>query len=106
MWILDPVAGLDRLAELHLVDGHEEDLLGLRLLGDLRRDADGARRLRHALDQVDAREDRPRREMAGELRLVEGDVLDADAGFVAVDLDDLVDQQKRIAMRQQIEDLR
>ena len=43
--------------------------------------------------------------MAGELRLVEGDVLDADAGLVAVDLDDLVDQQERIAVRQQLQNL-
>ncbi len=66
--------------------------------------ADRAGRLRHALDQQDAGKDRPRREMARELRLVEGDVLDADAGLVAVDLDDPVDEQKRIAVRQQLED--
>ena len=103
--ILDPIAGLDRLAELHLVDRHEEDLLGLRLLGDLRRDADRAGRLRHALDQIDAGKDRPRGKWPVNCGSLIGDVLDADAGPVAVDLDDLVDQQKRIAMRQQLQDL-
>ena len=34
------------------------------------------------------------------MRLVEGDVLDADGGIVAVDVDDAVDQQERVAMRQ------
>ena len=40
-----------------------------------------------------------------ELRLVEGDVLDADRRLVAVDLDDAVDHQERIAVRQQLQDL-
>jgi hypothetical protein len=57
--------------------------------------ADRPRGLGHALDQEHAREDRAAREMAGELRLVEGDVLDADAGAVAVDLDDPVHQEER-----------
>ena len=43
--------------------------------------------------------------MARELRLVEGDVLDADAGLVAVDLDDLVDQEEGIAVRQELQNL-
>ncbi len=38
--------------------------------------------------------------MAGELRLVDRDVLDADAEFVAARLDDAVDEKKRITMRQ------
>ena len=43
--------------------------------------------------------------MAAELWLVEGDVLDADAGLVAVDLDDLVDQEEGIPMRQELQNL-
>ncbi|WP_315855090.1 hypothetical protein [Chenggangzhangella methanolivorans] len=38
--------------------------------------------------------------MTLELRLVVGDVLDADAELVAPHLDDLVDEQERIAVRQ------
>ena len=37
-----------------------------------------------------------------EVRLVDGDVLDADAGFVAVDVADPVDHQERIAVRQRL----
>src|SRR5687768_7296349 len=103
--VFDGVSRHDRLAELRLVDGEEEDLLRARVLGDARGDADGAGGLRHALDDEDTRKDRPRGEMARELRLVEGDVLDADAGPVAVDVDDTVDEKKRVAMRQEVEDL-
>ena len=42
--------------------------------------------------------------MAEELRLVGGDVLDADAVLVAADFDDAVDQQERIAVRKRGED--
>jgi hypothetical protein len=62
---------------------------------------DGAGGLRHAFDQVHAGKHGPRRgkwpENWGSLYR---DVLDADAGHVAVDLDDLIDQQKRIAVGQ------
>src|SRR5690606_14395074 len=39
-----------------------------------------------------------------ELRLVHRDVLDADAGIVAIDLDDAVDEQERIAVRNALHD--
>ena len=39
--------------------------------------------------------------MALEVRLVGGDVLDPDAIFVAAGLDDPVDEQERIAVRQE-----
>ena len=42
--------------------------------------------------------------MAIELRLVERDVLDADAAFVATHLDDLVDEQEGIAVRKKLQD--
>jgi hypothetical protein len=103
MWNSTLVARLHGLAELRLVDGHEKYLFRLGLLRHFRRHADGPGRLSHSLDQENARIDRARREMAGELRLVEGDVLDADAGIVAVDLDDPVDQEERVAVRQQFE---
>ena len=38
------------------------------------------------------------------MRLVEGDVLDADGGVVAVDIDDPVDHQERVAVRQKLHD--
>jgi hypothetical protein len=40
------------------------------------------------------------------LRLVHGQVLDADAMILAADVDHTVDQQKRMAVRQQPEDFR
>ena len=70
-----------------------------------RMNADRAGRLRHAFDQQHAGHDRMVGKMTLELRLVEGHVLDADAGFVAADVDDPVDQQKRIAMRQRFQEL-
>ena len=99
------VARHDGLAELALVDGHEEDRAWPRRRRAWCATADRARRLRHALDQQHAGKDRLAGEMPGELRLVERDVLDADAGVVAVDLDDAVDQQERVAVRQQLQDL-
>jgi hypothetical protein len=42
--------------------------------------------------------------VAKELRLVGGDVLDADTMFVAADFNDAVDQQKGIAVRKRGED--
>src|SRR5882672_7277354 len=41
--------------------------------------------------------------MPHELRLVDRDVLDSDAALVATDIDDAVDHQKRIAVRQRLE---
>ena len=67
-------------------------------------DADRAGGLRHALDEQDPRHDRLAGEMAGEIRFVDRDILDADRGVVAVDIDDPVDHQKRKAMRQQFVD--
>jgi RecB family exonuclease len=43
--------------------------------------------------------------VALEERLVDGDVLDRHRALEAVELDDAVDQQERVAVRQQLEDL-
>ncbi len=43
--------------------------------------------------------------MAHELRFVDRDVLDADGTFVAIDIYNAVDHDKRIAMRQQPQDI-
>ena len=102
--VLEHVARHDRLAELGLVDGQEVDERRLLLSARHRADAERARGLRHALEHQHARHHRIVGKMAEELRLVGGDVLDADAVFVAADLDDAVDQQERIAVRQRGED--
>jgi hypothetical protein len=44
--------------------------------------------------------------MARKERLVDGDVLDPDRGLVAIDIDDLVDHQEGIAMRQKFQHAR
>src|ERR1700693_1689432 len=67
--IFDRVARHHGLAELRLVDGEEIDHLGAPA-GTQRHDADGAGRLRHALDQEHAGENRIAREMALKLRLI------------------------------------
>ena len=41
--------------------------------------------------------------MALELRLVDRDVLDADAGFIGIAVDDAVNQQEWITVRQKIQ---
>src|SRR5690606_37374635 len=54
-------------------------------------------------DDEHAGHDRLAGEMSLEMRLVERDVLDADAAVVTVHLDDAVDEKKRIAMRQELQ---
>src|SRR5690606_3248204 len=87
------------LAELGGIDGHEID--------DRRRtrarivDADRACRLCHRLDDEHAGHDRLVRKMTLEVRLVHRHVLDADGRVVAIHLNDPVNQQKRVAVRQQ-----
>ena len=55
---------------------------------------------RMAAVMQDAGHDRAAGEMAHEMRLVHRHVLDADAGLVALRLDDSVDKQKGVTMRQ------
>src|SRR6185312_757391 len=61
--------------------------------------------LRHALDQEHAGHHRVVRKVAEKLRLVDGDVLDADAGVVAADVDDAIDHDERVTVRQEPQDL-
>src|SRR6202035_2627445 len=68
--------------------------------GRMRVDAQNPGGLGHALDQKNAGHDWALREVPLKLRLVDADILDADAGFVASRLDDAVDHQKWIAVRQ------
>src|SRR5581483_9266723 len=59
--------------------------------------------LGHALDDQYPGKDRLIGKMTEELRLVDGDILDADGALVPDHFDDAVDHQKRIAVRQQFE---
>src|SRR6266478_840972 len=101
--VFDGIAGHHRLAELALVDG--EKINRARLLGAFdRQDADDAGGLRHGLYHHHARIDRALRKMPLKCGLIEGDVLDTDAAVIAADVDDSIDQQHRVAMRQCLED--
>src|SRR2546430_3515065 len=95
----DPIPWQDGLPEPSLVDTHEINERRL-FAGPMRVDAKNARGLRHALDQKNTWHDRTLREMPLELRLVDTDILDADAKFVAPRLDHAVNHQERIAVGQ------
>jgi hypothetical protein len=60
--------------------------------------------LRHPLDQEYAGHDRLARKMAHEMRLVDSDILDADAELIAPNVAYPVDHQERIAVRQRPHD--
>src|ERR1700737_2128530 len=101
--ILHGIAGHHRLAELALVDG--EKINRARLLGAFDRlDADHAGGLRHRLAHHHSGVDRALRKVPEKRQLVEGDVLDADAGIIGADVEHPVDQQHGKAMRQRLED--
>jgi hypothetical protein len=59
----------------------------------------------HALDEEHARHHRIAGEVSLEVWLVDGHVLDADGRAIAVHVDDPVDQEKRITMRQKLQDV-
>src|SRR5262249_20406311 len=100
--IFDRIAGDHRLAEFRAIDGEEKDrLVGGQVLADAADDAGG---LRHAFDHEHAREHWIAGKVPHELRLVRGDVLDSNSALIAADLYDPIDHQKRIAMRQRLED--
>src|ERR1022692_4957013 len=91
------VAGHHGAAEAGVFDGYEEH----QFIGAVRHivEHQDARRLRHGFHDEHARHDRKIREMAGELRLVGGDALDADDA-VCLHLDNTVHQKKWVAMGQ------
>ena len=100
--VVQLVAGQHRLAELGAVDPHEID--ELRLVGR------SSKLCTHSAPAVCASPSMISTPgMIGncgkvplEERLVDGDALDADGALVAIHVDDAVDQQKRIAVRQQL----
>ena len=101
--ILQNVAGSGRLAKFCLVDGQKKQRTRLFARRQLAK-AEHASRLRHAFDDQHPRHHRIFREMADELRFIRGDILDADAIFVAAYSDNPIDQKERIAVGQQPQD--
>jgi hypothetical protein len=95
------VAGHHRLAEAGVFHGHQQHQLILAIGHGLQHQHTG--RLRHGLDDQDARHHRKIGKMALEERLVGSHVLDSDYP-VGLQFDDPVDQQERVAMGQNCPD--
>src|SRR5260221_10552105 len=92
------VAGHPRAAEAGAVDADEIDELAFRAAAQRLNDEDGGG-LRHRLDDQHARHHRALGEVAGEIGFVDRHVLDPDGTRIGDDLDDPVDHQERVAMR-------
>ena len=99
---LQLVPRLDDALEPDTVDPGEERELALILL--LRQDRHGAC-LRHRLDDQDARHDRPTGEVTGEVPLVRPNLLSRDDLLPGAQVDDLVEEQEGVAVRQDRLDL-
>src|SRR5262249_45575912 len=100
---LELVARLDDPLEAHTVDAGEEGKAPTVLLAAEHRDRAG---LGHRLDDEDAGHDRPSREVPREVPLVRAYGLACNHAVPRLELDDLVDQEKGVAMRQDLFDLR
>ena len=100
---MEAIAGKHRPAEAGVVDTHEVDELAFRLAPEGMNNENG-RGLRHCLDDQDARHDRTDREMALEILLVDRDVLDAGGAHIGHCVNNLVDHQKRVAVRDHFHD--
>jgi hypothetical protein len=94
----ESVAGHDRPSEFCFFDTGEEWDLGIAVF----KFAQGQDRsyLRQSLDLQYAGHHRCARKMAGEKRLVDRDLFDADYTHPRLELDDAVDQQKRVPVGQ------
>src|SRR5678816_2603329 len=103
--IMNGVARNDRTAEACLVYRHEIDERRILELFDVAH-AKRAGGLRHAFDEEHARHNRIARKMALEVRLVRGHVLDAGSRAVPVHVDDAIDKEEWVTMRQKLEDVR
>ena len=97
------IAGNDRAAELGGIDAGEDHQLVVAV-GDLG-EQERAAGLGDGFDHEDAGHDGVVGEVALELGLVERDVFDGDDALLALDLDDAVDEEEGIAMRQEGHDL-
>ena len=97
------VARNDRLAEARFINAHEKDDLAFDVeIFRIGRESGG--RLRHRLDNEDARHDRLLWKVALEKLVAIAHAFDADRAFTSFDVDQLVDQQERVAMRQKLHD--
>ena len=97
----EDVPRLDDPLEAAVVDaGEERDLPAVRLVGE---DGDGAG-LRDRLDREHAGHDRPLGEVAREPPVVGADLAPADDALAGLELDDLVDEQERRAVRDELHD--
>src|SRR5687767_7059962 len=92
------VAGNDGPAELGLVDTHEVDDR-LCQIGVLLEQSQNRTRLSHGFNGQYAGHDSRTWKMPIEKRLIDGDILERDDPFIRIDLDDAVDQEKRVSMR-------
>lgn len=92
------IARQDGTAEASFVDTREVDVLAVAVL-DLAEDEDTGD-LSEGLDDQDSGHDGEVGEVAGEVRLVGGDVLDA-GDVVVADVEDTIDEQEGVAMGQQ-----
>ena len=99
---LQLVPRLDDALEPDTVDPGEERELALILL--LRQDRHGTC-LRHRLDDQDARHDRPTGKVTGEVPLVRTHLLSRDDLLPGAQVDDLVEEQEGVAVRQDRLDL-
>jgi len=94
------------LAEFRIIDRHEVNELGT--LDEAAAHAKRARRLGHTFNQKHAGHHRHLREVTLKLRLIECDILDANAAIITITFNDAIDQQEWIAMwqgLQQFEDV-
>ena len=101
--VLEGVAGHHRLAKFSTVNRHEIDYAGHIRLAGMQTNRPGS--LRHTLDDQDTGHDRPTGEMTCKKGFVDCHILYTGGGVVSVNIDDAINQQKRIPMRQKFENL-
>ena len=97
------IAGPDRPAEPAVIDRHEVNVSAFGF-GTERMDDEHSRRLCHRLDDHDAGHDRHAGKVALKLGFVDRDVLYAGRGNVRDQLDNAVDQEHRVTMRNHLHD--
>src|SRR3990172_13008892 len=95
----------NRPAEFHVVERHEVDHLALVVLAGHERHEQHPADLRHRFDDQHARHHGVAGEVPLEERLVVRDVLDPDDALLLLDLEDPVDEQHRVAVGDDGEDV-
>src|ERR1700733_13428601 len=96
----DLVAGHDRLTKARAVDADEVEpgvLVRHHIAGD---ESENAGRLRQRLDDDDSRHHRPMREVAREVRLVIGDVLERADALALLNLEHAIHEHEGVPVRQ------